>query len=69
MDDLFFGALPGGGGGEVYKLEDIELGRIVAGKVIREDNPLRANLDDFLREARALALFDDPRIVSVHEFP
>jgi serine/threonine protein kinase len=57
-----------GGGGEVYKLEDLELGRTVAGKVVRRDSPLRANLDDFLREARSMALFSDPRIVTIHEF-
>ena len=60
--------LGGGGGGEVYKLEDLELRRIVAAKVIRRDNPLQAGLGDFLREARSLALFDDPRIVRVYEF-
>jgi serine/threonine protein kinase len=60
--------LGGGGGGEVYKLEDLELGRTVAGKVVRDGGPLRANLGDFLREARSLALFADPRIVTVFEF-
>lgn len=58
----------GGGGGEVYKLEDLELGRIVAAKVIRRGNPLQAGLEDFLREARAMALFDDPRIARIFEF-
>lgn len=57
-----------GGAGDVYKLEDLTLGRIVAGKVLRRDSALAATLPDFLREARSLALFDDPRIVRLLEF-
>ncbi|HEX6737540.1 MAG TPA: serine/threonine-protein kinase, partial [Vicinamibacteria bacterium] len=57
-----------GGGGEVLKLEDLTLGRAVAAKVLRRDSPLAAGLPDFLREARSLALFDDPRIVRLLEF-
>lgn len=57
-----------GGVGEVYKLEDLQLGRVVAAKVIRHDNPLKASMGDFLREARSLALFEDPRIVRIFEF-
>ena len=57
-----------GGSGTVYKLQDLELGRFVAAKVIRPDNPVRTTLDDFLREARSLALFADPRIVTLLEF-
>ena len=60
--------LGGGGGGQVYKLEDLELGRTVAAKVVRSDSPLNATLDDFVREARSLALFEDPRIVRIFEF-
>ena len=60
--------LGAGGAGEVYKLEDLKLGRAVAGKVVSGDRALRAGLADFLREARSLALFDDPRIVTVYEF-
>jgi len=56
-----------GGGGSVYKLEDLELGRIVAAKILHSDYPLRATVDDFLREARSLALFEDPRIVRLFE--
>jgi hypothetical protein len=56
-----------GGGGDVYKVEDLTLGRIVAAKVLRRDSPLAATLPDFLREARSLALFDDPRIVRLLE--
>jgi len=57
-----------GGGGNVYKLEDLKLGRIVAAKVLQPDSRLKTTLDDFLREARALALFDDTRIVRIFEF-
>jgi serine/threonine protein kinase len=57
-----------GGVGEVYKLEDLQLGRVVAAKVIRQDGTLRTPVGDFLREARSLALFEDPRIVRIFEF-
>jgi hypothetical protein len=57
-----------GGGGDVYKVEDLTLGRIVAAKLLRPDSPLAAALPDFLREARSLALFDDDRIVRLLEF-
>ncbi len=57
-----------GGGGDVYKLEDSELGRPVAAKVLRADSVMRQGLEGFLREARSLALFEDPRIVRIHEF-
>ena len=57
-----------GGSGEVLKLEDLTLGRVVAAKVLRGDSPLAATLGDFLREARALALFEDPRIVHLFEY-
>jgi serine/threonine protein kinase len=56
-----------GGQGSVYKLEDLRLGRLVAGKVLRPDSPARTTVRDFLGEARSLALFKDPRIVAVHE--
>jgi serine/threonine protein kinase len=58
-----------GGMGEVYKLRDQRLDRIVAAKVIRQDRNagLQATLDGFLHEARALALFSDRRIVQIFE--
>ena len=58
--------LGAGGMGEVYKLEDLRLGRTVAAKVLRSDT--RVPYADFLREARSLALFEDPGIVRIHEY-
>jgi protein kinase-like protein len=59
--------LGSGGMGEVYKLVDLKLGRTVAAKVLRRDSALSAVAGNFLREARALALFQDSRIVQIHE--
>ena len=58
-----------GGMGEVYKLQDLKLDRIVAGKIIRRDRAgqLSAATRHFLREAKSLALFSDPRIVQIFE--
>jgi serine/threonine protein kinase len=56
-----------GGGGDVYKLHDLELDRVVAGKVLRREGELRSSVREFLAEARSLALFDDPRIARVLE--
>ena len=57
-----------GGTGEVFKLRDRRLDRIVAGKVVRgAQGGWQSRFDTFLREARALALFSDRRIVQVHE--
>ena len=59
-----------GGMGAVYKLEDLTLKRVVAGKVIRQDGDARikTRVIDFLREAQSLALFSDPRFVRIFEF-
>jgi serine/threonine protein kinase len=58
--------LGAGGMGEVYKLRDRRLGRLVAAKVVRAGAP--ASFAEFLAEAQSLALFQDERIVTVHEF-
>ena len=57
-----------GGMGEVYKLRDLRLDRIVAAKVLRPDAALPAGVGAFLGEARSLALFSDRRIVRLLEF-
>ena len=56
-----------GGMGEVYKLQDLKLDRLVAAKVVRRDRRRASELAGFLAEARALALFRDRRIVQIHE--
>jgi serine/threonine protein kinase len=60
----------GGGMGEVFKLRDLRLDRLVAAKVIRAGRDARwtSGMEGFLREARALALFSDRRIVQVYDF-
>ena len=60
--------LGGGGVGEVFKLHDLKLGRVVAAKVLRRDPAIRTNLAGFLREAKSLALFSDPSVVQIFEF-
>jgi len=57
-----------GGMGDVYKLHDLKLDRLVAAKVVRVDRRVASGLADFLSEARALALFQDRRIVQIYEF-
>jgi hypothetical protein len=59
--------LGAGGMGEVFKLRDLTLDRIVAAKVTRRDPRAPAGAAEFLREARAMALFEDRRIVRIFE--
>jgi serine/threonine protein kinase len=58
-----------GGMGEVYKIRDLTLNRVVAAKVVRRrgGSGWGASAQAFLREAQALALFSDRRIVQVFE--
>jgi len=60
--------LGAGGMGEGYKLHDLTLDRIVAAKVVRRKSAQATGLGDFLREARSLALFSDPRVVRIFEY-
>ena len=58
-----------GGMGDVFKLKDLRLNRIVAAKVVRKDRQASSQrgIERFLHEARALALFTDRRIVQIYE--
>jgi protein kinase-like protein len=58
-----------GGMGEVFKLRDLNLDRFVAAKVVRGERQggSQSGIEGFLREARALALFTDRRIVQIYE--
>jgi len=55
-----------GGMGDVYKLHDVTLDRLVAAKVLRGAGRT-ARLSALLREAKSMALFSDPRIVRIFE--
>lgn len=56
-----------GGMGQVYKVYDIELGRVVAMKVMAMGEPTAARVKRFMREARAMARLRHPDIVAVHD--
>ena len=57
-----------GGMAHVYKDEDIVLRRLVAIKVLRDDLSDESNLvEQFLREARAVAHLSHPNVVAVHD--
>jgi len=56
-----------GAAGEVWRARDPELNRTVAVKIPRKEHLADDELARFLREARAAAQLDDPRIVSVYE--
>jgi serine/threonine protein kinase len=62
LDTLGSGAF-----GTVYKAKDMQLDRFVAVKIPRQDQVDSANVEMFLREARAAAQLKHPGIVAVHE--
>jgi serine/threonine protein kinase len=66
-DYQILGELGRGGMGIVYKARQISLGRIVALKMIRPDQPLDDDaVQRLLREAQSVAALDHPNIVTVH---
>jgi serine/threonine-protein kinase len=61
--------LGSGGMGVVYEATDRELERRVAVKLLREDRAPRADdAERFRREARTLAAFSHPNVVTIHDF-
>ncbi len=64
LDDL----LGQGGMGEVYRAFDTRLNRRVAVKVMRSDTAAAsADVERFLREARAASALNHPNIVTIHD--
>jgi predicted Ser/Thr protein kinase len=61
--------LGSGGMGDVYKVRDPTLNRVVAAKVLRTSAASRGSRVSaaLLQEARAMALFSDPRIVRIYD--
>src|SRR4051812_14320785 len=65
---LLISELGRGGMGVVYLAQHVQLGRIVALKVIPSGGAATSDLEmRFLREARTIARLSHPRIVSVHD--
>ncbi len=58
-----------GGVGEVFRVRDPELGRLVALKVLRPDRMVQSGeVERFVAEARVTAQLEHPGIVPVHSF-
>jgi serine/threonine protein kinase len=62
------GPLAAGGMGEVYKAEDLTLGRTIALKVLPPDFVRsRERVQRFMQEAKSASSLSHPHIVTVHE--
>lgn len=57
-----------GGMGQVWRATDSALGRTVAVKVLRQDDPDHATLERFRAEARFGARLSHPNVVAVYDF-
>jgi serine/threonine-protein kinase len=68
LDGYVFGEVIGRGGiGEVMTAHDLRMGREVAIKRLKTDQPTPDEVNRFLREARIQARLDHPAIPPVHE--
>ena len=61
------GEIASGGMATVFRARDTSLGRMVAVKVLRPDMATATGEARFLREARTLASFTHPNMVSIHD--
>ena len=61
------GEVASGGMATVFRARDTSLGRMVAVKVLRPDMATATGEARFLREARTLASFSHPNMVSIHD--
>lgn len=61
------GRLGEGGMGEVYAARDLDLGRLVAVKLLPAGTPGTSSPDRFVHEAKAASSLNHPNIVTIHE--
>src|SRR6188768_1027671 len=61
------GALGSGGMGEVYRVRDTRLDRVVAMKILPEHQSDASRRERFQREARAVAALNHPHICTIHD--
>jgi serine/threonine protein kinase len=61
------GSLAAGGMGAVYKARHIELGKVVAVKVLPAEKKCEANVARFKQEVRAMGRLEHPNIVAAHD--